>query len=128
MKMPLIVAAAVLLLSGCSAAVRHAPASIAPVAAAASPLTLSQAAVVVFDTGYTRPLNAGSRWAMAGTIAQGTVYKPVGDIFTVEGAHIHEAWLVLDRDQLVGFYLPAERGFSSLRTPLALHLKNQGLQ
>ena len=126
MKMPALFLAVTLLLGGCTAAVRHSPVSLNPSATATAPVVLARGVVVTFDSGYARPINAGSRWALAGTVAQGTVYRPVGDVFTVEGAHIHEAWLVLDRDQLVGFYLPAERGFSPLRTPLSLHLQNQG--
>jgi len=118
--------AAALLLGGCTAPVHHTPVSLSPSATAAAPVVLTHAVTVTFDSGYTRPLNAGSRWTHVGTVAQGAVYRPVGDVFTVEGAHIHEAWLVLDKDQLVGFYLPAERGFSPLRTPLSLHLQNQG--
>ncbi|QJE00375.1 hypothetical protein HH212_10360 [Massilia forsythiae] len=41
-------------------------------------------------------------------------------MFTLEGAHIHEAYLVIRDDTLVGFHLPAEAGFSPLRTPLPL--------
>jgi hypothetical protein len=127
MKIHALLVGAALLLGGCTAAVQHTPVSLIPSATAAAPVVLARSVVVTFDSGYARPINAGSRWTLAGTVAQGTVYRPVGDVFTVEGAHIHEAWLVLDRDQLVGFYLPAERGFSSLRTPLTLHLQNQGL-
>lgn len=126
MKMHALLVSTALLLGGCAAAVHHTPVSLSPSATAAPPVVLTHAVTVTFDSGYTRPLNAGSRWAHAGTVAQGAVYRPIGDVFTVEGAHIHEAWLVLDRDQLVGFYLPAERGFSPLRTPLSLHLQNQG--
>lgn len=125
MKMHALFIAAALLLGGCTAAVRHEPVSLNP-SVAMAPLVMARSVVVTFDSGYARPIQAGSRWALAGTIAQGTVYRPVGDVFTVEGAHIHEAWLVLDRDQLVGFYLPAERGFSPLGAPLSLHLQNQG--
>jgi hypothetical protein len=47
-----------------------------------------------------------------GRTSEGDVYKPVGRVFTVEGAHIHEAYLVLVGNRLVGFYLPVERAFA----------------
>jgi hypothetical protein len=47
----------------------------------------------------------------------------MNDVFTIEGAHIHEAYLVVDAgDQLVGFYLPAEQAFSPMM-PIALKLR-----
>lgn len=108
-------------LGGC-AAVRHTPAPFTPVAdtAVIAPRTLAQGMQLTLDTGYARTLKAGSAWRRSGSIAQGEVYRPVNDVFTLEGAHIHEAYLVIRDDTLVGFYLPAEAGFSPLRTPLPL--------
>lgn len=75
---------------------------------------------VELDTGYSRKLKAGSQWVHTGTISQGEVYKPYKDVFTLEGAHIHEANLVVSNDQLIGFYLPVERGFSPLARKVSL--------
>lgn len=50
---------------------------------------------VTFDTGYGRNLKQGSLWRPVGRIAEGDVYKPVNSVFTVEGAHVHEAYLVV---------------------------------
>ena len=61
---------------------------------------------------------------VAGTAEQGNVYRPVGDVFTVEGAHIHEGWLVVRDGILVGFYLPAERGYFPLRATAPLQFTN----
>lgn len=117
MKMPILHAlAAVALaaaLAGC-AAVRHQPAELTPAPDAAQK-SLASSLDLRLNTGYERTLKAGSRWQRTGRIAQGAVYKPYQDVFTVEGSHIHEAWLVVrDDGMLVGFYLPAERGFSPL--------------
>ncbi len=115
-----VAAALTLMVAGC--AVQHVPATFSamPAAGVSAPSTLADAMTVTFDTGYARTLKAGSRWLAVGTLAQGTVYKPVGDVFTLEGSHVHEAWLVCNDGRLVGFYLPAERGFSPLKTPVAL--------
>jgi hypothetical protein len=48
-------------------------------------------------------------------VRQPTVLSPLiehNQVFMVEGAHVHEAYLVLDGDQVVGYYLPVERAFA----------------
>jgi hypothetical protein len=45
-------------------------------------------------------------------------------VFTLEGANIHEAWLVIRGAALVGFYLPAERAFSPLTSPVPLYFNH----
>lgn len=74
------------------------------------------------NTGYRRTLKQDSGWTLAGRVPQGDVYQPYLDVFTIEGAHIHEAYLVIDSDVLVGFYLPAEHSYSPFneRTPILL--------
>src|SRR5687768_14296820 len=62
--------------------------------------------------GYQRMIPRGSAWTRVGRVAEGDVYKPLDRVFTVEGAHVHEAYLVLAGDRVVGFYLPVERAFS----------------
>jgi hypothetical protein len=117
--------ACLLCLSAC-AAVRYTPAPLTPLAPAtqAAERTLAQQAAFRLDTGYERMLKAGSVWRQAGAIAQGEVYRPVGAVFTLEGANIHEAWLVIRGDALVGFYLPAERAFSPLASPVPLYFNH----
>jgi predicted acetyltransferase len=61
----------------------------------------------------------------AGRSQEGQVYKPVDGVFTVEGAQVHEAHLVLEGDRLVGFYLPVERAFSPSRDDSNLRLPIQ---
>jgi hypothetical protein len=109
-------------LAGCASQVAHIPATFTPSAQEGqqSLKTLSHAAEIQLDTGYSRSLKAGSQWIRIGMIAQGEVYKPYKDVFTLEGAHIHEASLVIADGQLVGFYLPVERGFSPLAQKVRL--------
>jgi hypothetical protein len=115
-----------LLLAGCAASVTHTPANLTPVAdtVSLSFVTLAQAVEIRLDTGYTRTLKAGSTWRRAGRIAQGEVYKPHNGVFTLEGAHIHEAWLVIADGRLAGFYLPVERGFSPIDRTIDLPLSS----
>ncbi len=114
-----------LTLTAC-AAVQHSPVRLQPLAMSAQPAprVLAQETRLTLDTGYTRTLKAGGRWRAAGAVDQGDVYRPVGDVFTLEGAHIHEAWLVVRDGVLVGFYLPAEHGYSPLGATAPLRFTN----
>ena len=73
---------------------------------------LRDAKVEVGPLGYERTIRKGSNWTRVGRVTQGEVYKPVDQVFTVEGTHVHEAYLVLDGNQIVGFYLPVERAYA----------------
>jgi hypothetical protein len=81
---------------------------------------LARTVAVTPITGYTKSVKAGSMWQRVGVVPQGVVYRPVGDVFAIEGANMHEAYLVVAEGDLVGFYLPGEAAFSPLpeRVPL----------
>lgn len=81
---------------------------------------LARAAEVPLSTGYSTTLRPGSRWELVGHLPQGEVYRTRDQVVTVEGAHIHEAYIVIDRGSLVGFYLPVEQTFSPLGQSQAL--------
>ena len=108
---------------GCASEIVRSDAILSPIVAS-NPRTLqiAEEAVVSSSSGYQRVLPAGSIWELRGTIPQGSVYRRVNDVFTVEGAHIHEAYLVISDDRLVGYYLPVERAFSPAE-PVALKTK-----
>jgi hypothetical protein len=83
---------------------------------------------VLVGPGYDRVIGRGTTWTRVGRSNEGDVYKPVGRVFTVEGAHVHEAYLVLADDRIVGFYLPVERAFSPAPggpTPLSIRRRQQ---
>lgn len=117
-------AAALLLCALSACAVVHTPVSMRLLtpAAAAFPSTLGKDLHIDFGTGYSRGIKAGSQWEHIGSVPQGQVFKPHKQVFTLEGAHMHEAYLVVSNSRLVGFYLPAEGGFSSLKQTLAISL------
>ncbi len=113
------------LLAGCAAMVETTPAQLSR----ASPtqpvreVVMSRPANIKLATGYSRELAAGSRWQFAGTIAQGDVYRPpIGSVFSIEGHHVHEAYLVIRENRLQGFYLPGESRYSPLVPSLPLSL------
>lgn len=74
-------------------------------------------------TGYSRKLKQGTRWNYVGAVSYGDVYKTNDQILTVEGSNIHEAYIVVSNDKLVGFYLPVEQSYSPISKPKDLNIK-----
>lgn len=109
------------LLAACAPMVVSAPATLAPATSAAS-FQVKAPLAFKLPTGYSRELPAGSRWQAVGRLPEGVVYRPLNTVFTIEGRQVHEAQLVIDKTQLVGFYLPAEGRYSSLDSPIQLSL------
>jgi|CXWL01.1.fsa_nt_gi hypothetical protein len=125
MRGPLCVVAVALLAAACSPEVVR-QRIVAPSAAGArghaDSIVLAQAALLRLGTGYERVLGAGSRWRFAGVIPQGGVYRAAQGVLTVEGANIHEAYLVIRERRVVGFYLPVEQAFSPLGEAVPLSI------
>ncbi|TMG77281.1 MAG: hypothetical protein E6H77_07825 [Betaproteobacteria bacterium] len=111
-------------LGACAAEVVRQQADFTPVAAAAAraEIEITEDVEVPVSRNYNRVLARGSRWQLVGTTPQGRVYRRSDGVFTVEGAHVHEAYLVLAGDRLVGFYLPVEKAFSPT-TPVTIKFK-----
>lgn len=101
-----------LALSACAAVTRH-HVTLQP---AAAPETVSATQGITFslDTGVRRKIKADSKWRYVGDIKNGKVYKPVDDVFSIEGTQQYEAYLVISGGKIVGFYLPASSNFSPL--------------
>lgn len=113
---PVIASAALcLFLTACAAEVARQPSVLSPLAAAATaePRTVQQDVSVTLNTGYSRLVPRGMKCELVGSVPQGKVYRAANTVFTIEGAHIHEAYLVVDKGHLVGFYLPVERAIST---------------
>src|SRR5438105_1297529 len=84
-------------------------------------IEISEDASIEPSSGYRRVLPSGSIWELRGTLPQGMAYRRVNGVFTVEGAHVHEAYIVVAGSQLVGFYLPVEQAYSPTQ-PVQLRL------
>lgn len=113
MKRALILLAVAVVFTGCASDVARTQAKLDAVARGGQPrIELAEATTVYSSSGYSRVLPAGSTWELRGTLPQGKVYKRVDGIFTVEGAHVHEAFLVVSENKVVGYYLPVEQAFS----------------
>ena len=67
-------------------------------------------------------LQQGSTWRAVGTIAEGTVYQPIGTVLTAEASNVHEAYIVVADGKWVGFWLPVESAFVAATPPVAIDL------
>ena len=73
--------------------------------------------------GYKRTLKKDSEWILVGTIEAGDVYKPLNQCFTIECSNVYEAYLVMNSDDLNGFYLPVEDGYVALDKSIKIQTK-----
>ena len=81
--------------------------------------------VALTDTpcSYSRTLHKTTRWDQVGTIAEGDVLRSKDQVLTLECSNVHEAYLVMSGDKLIGFLLPVESGFIPHSPPIALPIK-----
>ena len=73
--------------------------------------------VVQIGTGFRTQLKAGTTWNQIGSIPQGEVYRSPDQILVVEASNIHEAALVVNDGQVVGFFLLVEKTFCPAKQP-----------
>lgn len=83
-------------------------------------IQVDEDADVRLPSGYSRTIRAGSIWKQSGTVEGRVVYKATKDVFTIEGTHVHEAYLLLDGNTVVGFFLPGESAVSWLKHKVTL--------
>ena len=86
-------------------------------------IQIVEEATVSSSAGYSRVIPSGSKWEYVGLVREGNVYKPIGHVFTIEGYHVHEAYLVVSDKRLIGFYLPVENAFSGVKKESLLKYK-----
>ena len=72
---------------------------------------------------YSRTLRKTTRWDQVGTIAEGDVLRSKDQVLTLECSNIHEAYLVMSGDKLIGFFLPFEKGFVPHSPPITLPIE-----
>ena len=112
-----------ILLASCATEVPRQPTTLIPSAEGEGQgriIQVDEDAEVWLPSGYTRSIRAGSTWKQSGTVEGRAVYKPTKDVFTIEGTHVHEAYLLLDENTLVGFFLPGENAVSWLKKKVIL--------
>ena len=69
---------------------------------------------------YSRTLRKTTHWDQVGTIAEGDVLRSKDQVLTLECSNVHEAYLVMSGNKLIGFFLPVEKGFVPHSPPIAL--------
>jgi len=111
------VSIAALMLGACAPSIPVQRTEFIPAIATQQRIRVTSSVNVRLTSGYSRTVRSGSLWQPVGTIAQGVVLRPVGDVFTIEGRQVHEAYLVTKTDVIVGFFLPGESHFSPLEPP-----------
>jgi hypothetical protein len=118
----LLICAVIAGIAGCASEVRRRPAEFQALGArdTATVMRIDREERIEPSLGYARVIKASSQWIQVGRIAEGVVYRPLLGVFTVEGAHVHEAALVVGGGRLVGLYLTAERAFVPLDQPITL--------
>ena len=112
-----------ILLASCASEIPRQPTTLIPSAdgeAQSRVIQVDEDADVWLPSGYSRSIRAGSIWKQSGTVEGRAAYKPTKDVFTIEGTHVHEAYLLLDGNTLVGFFLPGENAVSWLKNKVIL--------
>lgn len=109
-----------LLLTACAIPVKQIPLKQPLTRSTGAGFTLTGDISTGVGTGYGRVLRKGTRWQEIGTIEHGAVYRSLDQTLTVEGFNVHEAFIVVSGNQLVGFYLPVEKTFTPASSQVAL--------
>ena len=112
------------LLAACASELVRTPTILKTSTTALETIELVAEGTVSMGLGNEKILPVGSKWQGIGALEQGRVFKPVGAVFNVHGANAHEAYLVIENDLLVGFYLPGERAWSNLERKIRLQFKS----
>ena len=118
-----VVVAASLHLAACAPDVVRKPIEFVPAVSHSKPILQLTEDVNVRLTLYERVLASGSKWVYLGRVPAGNVYRKSDGVLTIEGAHVHEAYLVEMNGELLGFYLPGENAYAALPTKLPLPYK-----
>jgi hypothetical protein len=72
--------------------------------------------------GWATPLKKGTLWQKVGTTPDGDVYKTHSQVVTVEASNMFEADPVINRGEIIGFYLPVEKSYTPADPPVIVSL------
>ena len=113
-RMTLVAGIAGLIFSACAfdlAHVTYKPAAFQPRNDVTRTFVLSQEVPLRDTPCFSRILRKATHWEQVGTIAEGDVLRSKDQVLTLECSNVHEAYLVMSGDKLIGFFLPVEKGF-----------------
>jgi hypothetical protein len=117
-----LVTVAMACLHACAVPVRQIQLEQPLVAKSGSSFILNQDVECSIGTGYGRTLRGGTRWELFGSVNSGEVYRSPDQVLTVEGYNVHEAYLIVKDEWLVGFYLPVEKTFTPVSKTVHLSI------
>ena len=105
-------AAACLIVSllACSAKQVKLEAQLVP-SASTSTFTLQRSVRVEAPHTNVSELKAGTNWSLVGTIVQGSVFRSKDQVVIVNSFNVHEGYIVINDENIVGYYLPVEKTF-----------------
>lgn len=76
-------------------------------------------------SGYSSKVKENTLWKSVGKINEGTVFKPIDSIFTIQGSHIYQSYIVMNGNEVVGFYLPVSSEYSPISSNKTLKFKQE---
>lgn len=74
---------------------------------------------------YSRVLRKGTHWSYFGSTDIGDIYRPLDTVFTVEAGNVYEAYLVVNRHQLVGYFLVVEKTIAVVNPVVSLNCTDE---
>ncbi|WP_144641442.1 hypothetical protein [Bordetella genomosp. 13] len=89
----------------------------------AESLTLGGAVPTALSNGMSVTLPANSRWQKTGALPQGDVYRRVDGVFTIVSQRQEEAWAVVSAGNLIGFYYPVAKRYTTVAAPVRIRLE-----
>lgn len=72
---------------------------------------LEEAVIVKASKSAASNLKEDTRWSKVGSIEQGHVYRTRDQVVIVNSFNVHEAYIVVKGENVVGYYLPIEKTF-----------------
>ena len=71
-------------------------------------------------------LLSGTTWTQVGSIDQGTVYRTKDQVVIVNSFNVHEGYIVINEENVTGYYLPIEKTFIEVK-PVPIKLSKKGM-
>ena len=116
----------IVVINGCAFDVIHLkqiPTQIVSNGSQKASLRLEKDTTVSMNSGFDRLLKKRTVWIYVGTLSHGDVYKTSDQVLTVEDSHVHQAYIVIRGNKLLGFYLPVEKSYSPISDAVELSLQ-----
>lgn len=107
----LIIGCLACLLCACSTQQTQLSGQLVPSATPALLYTLEDAVTIKASRASATVLKAGTTWTEVGSLEQGKVYRTKDQVVIVNSFNVHEGYIVVSDNQVVGYYLPVEKTF-----------------